>query len=897
MRFFFLLVLVLSASLLNAQDESLDYSRLPDKVFLHLDRNLYAPGDTIWAKAYAFHRNNMRLSHNSYALHIQILSEEGLEVDNYKMLLVDGMGYGQIPIYETMSPGFYQIIAHTGHMKNFGERFFWKSTFEIRNPNREVSVKSYFDKEAYGLGDTAKITFHLYDEFQLLLPKQRFRYELVHDDKTLKRGVLRTSDDGKTSVSVILNKGSKQNPPYLKLSYYSESDGDISKAIKVFVPMQNDVLNLRFYPESGDLIEGLTTKVAFEALDELGEAVEIEGVLQENSHEILNVASLHKGRGYFSLSPKDAHYSFKVTKPTGIDSIFWLPRVLDEGLNISYQKQDKEKIYLNVSHNYGIDKRVKLWVSQNDQILDIFEINVNGSRGFTIPKMTLPPGIVTFTLTDEDDVPKAERLVCNIPTTKDVDISILESVYSQRKKVSVKMALTGESTRAHFSVAVVDSVLAKSPNFDCPNIRSYALLGSELRGYIRDANAYLEDSRQTENFRDLLMLTRGWRRFNWIYNMQQLDSMLVVDFNMVNGVVTRNRKPHVNAKLTAMVLGNMTSFTEFTTNEKGRFSVNINYEDRSSQKLLFIAKSAKGKDNVNISLANTDTVLFASTVRTNKDQLSALMYDYNNYLDLENDEDEALPFLSYETKLLKEVVIYGEHLDSDDEPYTEAFTSFSAGSVSGDKLAGGYTFYDYVRQASFRAQYDSGTDRIVVRSRGTTMSGDAGYDADQDDVEDYNVGAEIYLNDMRWGKDASSLDFLTKDEIAEIVVLDPESAQAAYGSDGEFGIILVRTNGKYFAERQNTLNRNMAIFGRFIASKEYYKPIYENAQQDSLVVVDNRITLHWEPFVTTNENGEASFEFYTGDIGGAKQIIIQGIDEAGNLYYQTTSFDVKVIGY
>lgn len=902
MRLLLLLSITLVALSISAQGSEIDYSRLPDKVFMHLDKNLYTPGDTIWAKAYAFHRNNTKLSNNSFALHIQILSEDGVEVDNYKMLMVDGMGYGQIPIYESLKPGFYQIIAHTGYMKNFGQQFFFKSTIEVRHRSTKVSVKSYFDKENYRVGDTARITFHLYDEFQTPMPKMRFRYELIHEDKSLKRGSLKTYDNGTARLFLPLKKGSKKNPPHLKLSYYSEADGDMSKAIKVYVPMKDDVLHLNFYPESGDMIERLTSKVAFEATDDLGEAIAIEGVLQEDGIDIISVNSFHKGRGYFSLTPKNAVYNFKVTKPEGVDSLYSLPTVLSNGYNLTYLKQNDNSIYLQINHNYGERKKVKLWISQYDALLDVFELEIEESRHFALSRKMLPKGLITLTLTDNDDNPQCERLVYVPLTNKKIDVSLPESVYSPRKKVDVRLSLQDTSYIAHLSVAVVDSVLGKSPYTDYSNIKAYATLSSELRGNIKDINTYLEDTKQAERYRDLLILTHGWRRYSWIGNKRQLDSMQVMSFDKIDGEVKRNKKPQPKAQMTAMVMGNMASFSEFTTDENGRFRIKLSYQDRSSQKVLLMAKSAKGKKNVSISLQSMDTVLFGHTVAMNKNNVSSLMHDYNNYVDLENDEEEEVPFLSYETKLLKELVVYGERVDPDEEEvYSEAITAFSAGAVTGEDLVGGYSFADYVQQASFRAQYNYTTDRIFVRSRGggvslSTSIDDEG-DIEAEGVDEYELGAEIYVDGVSWGKDVSALDFLTKEEIAEIVVLDPESAQGSYGMEGEYGVILVRTNGNYMASRQNTLNRNMAIFGRFIASKEFYKPIFETEEQDSLIVVDNRITLHWEPFVTTDENGEASFDFYTDDISGVKKIIIQGIDNDGNLYYQTSSFEVKGVGY
>lgn len=899
MKFPFFLLVLFAFIDINAQDSTsiVDYTRLPDKVYMHLDKNLYSPGDTIWIKSYAFHRNNMQLSDNSYALHIQMLSQEGSDIGNYKMLMVNGMGCGQIPVYDKMKPGFYQLVAHTGHMKNFGKQFFYKTTIEVRDKNSRMSIKSYFDKDKYRLGDTAKVTFHIYDEFQTPIPKQTFRYDLMHQEMSLKKGTLKSNDDGTVTASFPIDNGTISDPPCLKLSYYNTYDYENPIKQKVYVPIVDDVLHLDFFPEGGDLVKGIFSKVAFKGVDALGEAVAVTGVLQKNGSPIMNVNTLYDGMGFFSLKPSEANYTVKVTQPEGIDSVYILPHVIASGYHIMFVRQNDTSVYLQVDHNYGDVRNVKLWISQYDKFLDLYDLEVNGSRYFAIPKDALPKGLVTFTITDNKDIPVAERLVFIPNKENDIKLSVPHNVFSQRKKVKVNLSLENAESKAHLSIAVVDSILGNSPYVGRDNIKSYALLSSELRGRVKDINSYLATDRVSQGRCDLMVMTHGWRRYSWVNNEQQLDSMTMLNFEVISGKVMRNKKPEVKAQMTVFTIGDLTNYVDFETDSLGRFKITPSYENRRSQRLLLMAKSSKGKGNVRIIIYNTDTLLFGEVVEENSDNAKALVYDYDNFVNGIDDKDEEPPFLSYEAKMLNELVVYGERVDPRDEgAISEAIVAFAAGALSGEDLVGGFGFGDFVEQASHRAMYDRSAGRITVRSLGggSTSSEDFYTSSSGFDTE---VGAEIYVNDMRWGKDVGSLDFLTKDDIAEIVVLDPAGAYSMYGQDGEYGVILVRTYSNNFNNKEREMNKNMTIFGRFIDSKEYYKQAYETKQQDSLVVVDNRITLHWEPFIETDVNGQASFEFYTDDIGGAKQIVIQGIDEKGNLFYQTKEFDVQLVNH
>lgn len=879
---------------LFSQNEDLNYTRLPDKCYLHLDRNLYSPGDTIWFKAYVFHRNNLQLSDNSYALHIQILNQEGDEISSHKMLLVDGMGYGQIPVQDWMEPGLYQIIAHSAYMKNFGTRFFQRSSIEIRPRESHFSIKTYFDQPYYQVGDTAHVTFFAYDEFQMPVPKKRFRYNLVHQDESLIKGGLRCYDDGRVRYSFPLTKGSKAQPPVLHLSYYDENIADEIYEQEVAVPMADQELMLEFYPEGGHLLQGVDCRIAFEATDALGQPVDVEGVLMQDSTEILRVKSMHQGIGYFTMRPQNSDYRFKVFKPEGVETVFTLPKAQKEAYSISYVKRDKERLYLLLSHNFSQEQDVELWLSQYDHLQKIYKLKIANKRLISMPLADLPKGLFTATLLDEQKRPAAERLMYNPAGEKALEIHTDEDIYGLRKKVNVTMALPETSSKAHLSVAVVDSVLAHSPWLSQTSIKADALLKTELRGNIDNLDAYLRDDKASEINLNLLIMTHGWRRYNWIFNQQQLDSMRVFDFNSINGKVMRGKKPAGNAQMTALVLSGSFAAAEFLTDKEGRFSITPKYESRDGQKILFQAKSDKDRRNVKITLHNNDTVLFAKSIVRYQEDLKAKKMEMGRYVMMENDTEDETPFFSYESKLLQELVVYGERVEETaDNEISEAVTAFATGVMKGEDLIGGYSFADFVEQVSFRAQYAPSTNRIIVRSRGGGTSLDS--DAEDEFADSDEIGAEIYVNNILWGKDVSQLDFLTQDDIAQIVVLDPEAAFASYGSDGQYGVILVATYDLKVEEKQN-LNRNMAVFGRFIDSKEFYQPKYETKAQDSMIVVDNRITLHWEPFLETDSSRLASFDFYTDDISGTKQIVVQGLDEDGILFYETKEFEVKGVG-
>jgi hypothetical protein len=61
--------------------------------------------------------------------------------------------------------------------------------------------------------------------------------------------------------------------------------------------------------------------------------------------------------------------------------------------------------------------------------------------------------------------------------------------------------------------------------------------------------------------------------------------------------------------------------------------------------------------------------------------------------------------------------------------------------------------------------------------------------------------------------------------------------------------------------------------GRYY-SKQFYVPDYEKYNPPA---TETLTTLYWNPFIQTDENGEATFVFYTNDIKGRMAIVAEGV--------------------
>lgn len=126
-------------------------SILYEKVYLHVDRELYAPGDNIWFKSYLVSGINNKLIPGYKNIYVQLIAENGEVIYNKLLLSRDGTANGDFQLSESLPDGIYTIRAHSKYQKNFGEESYFhkkivisasKSSLEImENPEEKKPLK------------------------------------------------------------------------------------------------------------------------------------------------------------------------------------------------------------------------------------------------------------------------------------------------------------------------------------------------------------------------------------------------------------------------------------------------------------------------------------------------------------------------------------------------------------------------------------------------------------------------------------------------------------------------------------------------------------------------------------------------------------------------------------
>jgi hypothetical protein len=91
-----------------------------EKLYVHVDREFYSPGDVIWMKVYQVNGITNQLNANYRNIFVQLVSDKGKVVQDIILFSINGQAAGEFRTDSLLS-GMYTIRATTKFLENFGE--------------------------------------------------------------------------------------------------------------------------------------------------------------------------------------------------------------------------------------------------------------------------------------------------------------------------------------------------------------------------------------------------------------------------------------------------------------------------------------------------------------------------------------------------------------------------------------------------------------------------------------------------------------------------------------------------------------------------------------------------------------------------------------------------------
>ena len=103
---------------------------------------------------------------------------------------------------------------------------------------------------------------------------------------------------------------------------------NVQKRITLPAIKPSNKFDLQFFPEGGNLVKNLLSKIAFKGTDDHGQGIEFTGFLLDNNDTLLTFKPAHAGMGSFSFTPL-ANHSYKafIQTASGESGVKDLPEV------------------------------------------------------------------------------------------------------------------------------------------------------------------------------------------------------------------------------------------------------------------------------------------------------------------------------------------------------------------------------------------------------------------------------------------------------------------------------------------------------------------------------------------------------------------------------------------
>jgi len=542
-----------------------------ERLYVSLNQPLYVPGETVWFSVFLRNDVDLKASEISEILTIEIISPKGDILKNFKLITKDGVAKADFDLTEDLPGGIYTLRAYTQWQQNDPNFEPYQKTFQVQKVVMpRLRMKLNFPKRGYGPGEQVIADFEAQKLDNTPLANAPFEFQIKIEGKVIQTQKSQTDAKGKAQITFYLPKqlNSPDGTLNIKIPFEGQTEG-IARSI----PITLDWIDLKFYPEGGDLVAGLKNRVAFEALNFYGKGSDVKGQIIDNQGNVIsNFESFHLGKGSFEFTPElNKSYKAKILEPKNISKEYSLPDISAKGFVMNVENK-KTELIVTIQQNAG--KKVGLVAQQRGKIYFSQEFPYQNKHIIKIPTQNIPAGVLHLTLFDENLIERCERLVFVNPHKKlNIKIQPEKNTYQPREKVTLNITTTDETglgVPANLAISVIDDKILKMADDKQGHLLSALLLEQDVKGKIEEPNFYFDANEpKAEKALDLLLMTRGWRRFTWkqITGNPTLNHM--AEKAEFSGQVVYKSKPQPGAKV-VLTLTNGKTFSQ-NTDKDGRF--------------------------------------------------------------------------------------------------------------------------------------------------------------------------------------------------------------------------------------------------------------------------------------------------------------------------------------
>ncbi len=561
-------------------------------IYLMLDKPIYYSEDNIWFAAWITEGNHLYSTDISQQLYVDLISPSGIVVKTLTLPISEGRSNGDFSLDKHFGTGTFTIKAYTRYSKSFGEQNVFEKKIKVQRVVAPCQLMNLsFRKQKYLAGETVVADFELKNIKNKPVTSQACTFSIYLKGVLMRKGNAKTDKNGKVEITFQLPETLDSPNGLLNIEL---NQSDEKKSISQPIPIVLNRINLSFHPEGGQIRTNVPNRIAFKALNEFGKPVNFEAVLLDhNNKTIKNFRSFYQGYGAFSFTPnQEKMYKIKITKPKGVKQEYSLPKALANVYSLQIKSNTKGKllIKLNSPKNDSVyivgSVRDKIYYSKKTALTDT-------QNNLEINTKKWPAGIARISIFDRNRNIVAERLVyTGSRTPMRISIEADKDAYSPNETVELKIRTKTEKNEpisAKLALSVVDSKFVNTANDHQDNILSYLLMSNELQEAIENPIFYFNaDKKKAWAALDYVLMCSNLQRYSWleIINKNPVVRIFPEQYNVLHGqVIDTNTGKGIKAKVWVRRLASRTlkktdQATHLTTTDNGFFTVlNVNPQD------------------------------------------------------------------------------------------------------------------------------------------------------------------------------------------------------------------------------------------------------------------------------------------------------------------------------
>ncbi|MFT4627197.1 MAG: hypothetical protein ACI8PZ_005878 [Myxococcota bacterium] len=493
------------------------------RVVLQADKPLYRHGDTLWVSAFDLRDRDLSTADARPDLTLRLQDPRGATVHEMRVTAADERVHSAID-WQPGWPGGRYVLQALVYGEVLAERPIFLDTFEAPRLKKTLD----FLRKAYGAGDTVKANVTAERATGEPLADRELTARITVDGRELDPVRFTTNAAGEGLVAFTLPDSIEVGDGLLTVLV---EDGGLVESVSKAVPIIVDRVDLDLFPEGGDLVRGLASRVYFEARTPLGKPADVAGrVVDDRGQEVATFRSLHDGRGRFPLTPERGRgYRVEITEPAGVATTFELPKPVAEGC-VLRTFDDPEGVLpaIRVGIRCTEARTVDVQAVLRGNLLDGTSVEVPSGKEAVVylepddPALQRAQGAAVVTVFDGRE-PLAERMVYrNRRARLGVSVEVDKERYTPRDGVTVTVTTTdadGEPVPAALALAVVDDTLLSYADDEEGHLLTRLFLEADLPDpdvELFEPNWYFDlDEPDAAAALDHVLGTRGWRRFDW----------------------------------------------------------------------------------------------------------------------------------------------------------------------------------------------------------------------------------------------------------------------------------------------------------------------------------------------------------------------------------------------